>query len=184
MKQALLVIDVQEALCRGEYAVFDAQGLVGRVNAMASAARAAQAPVIFLQHESKGPLLRHGSAGWQLAQGLHAVDGDDYFVRKTTPDSFLHTNLDALLSTLNVKALVIAGLQSEFCVDTTTRSALARGFPVVLVSDAHSTMDNGVLTAAQISAHHTKTLTTISSFEAQAVAMPAAKVTQVAFKAA
>ncbi len=176
MKQALLVIDVQEALCQGENAAFDAQGLVGRINAVANAARAAHAPVIFIQHESEGPLLRHGSAGWQLAQGLHAVDGDDYFVRKTTPDSFLHTNLQALLTTLGVKGLVIAGLQSEYCVDTTTRSALSRGFPVVLVSDAHSTMDSGVLTAAQISAHHTKTLTTISSFAAQAVAMPAAQV--------
>jgi nicotinamidase-related amidase len=176
MKQALLIIDVQEALCSGAYAAFDAAGLVKRINGLATAARAAGAPVMFIQHESTGPLLQHGSAGWQLAQGLHAVDGDDYFIRKTTPDSFFHTHLEALLTTLGVKALIITGLQSEFCVDTTTRSALVRGYPVVLVSDAHSTMDNGVLTAAQISKHHTHTLTNISSFGAQAVAVPSAAV--------
>jgi len=59
---------------------------------------------------------------------------------------------------------VICGLQSEFCVDSTTRRALALGYPVTLVSDGHSTLDNGVLTAAQISAHHNQTLATLDSY--------------------
>lgn len=60
--------------------------------------------------------------------------------------------------------LVVCGFQSEFCVDTTTRRALALGYPVTLVADGHSTTDNGVLSAAQISAHHNATLTNIVSF--------------------
>ena len=44
---------------------------------------------------------------------------------------------------------------------------MALGYPVVLVSDGHSTVDNGVLSAAQISAHHNKTLASIESFGAQ-----------------
>ena len=79
-------------------------------------------------------------------------------------DSFHHTELQPVLQARGVKSLVICGLQSEFCVDTTTRRALALGYPVVLVSDGHTTMDNSVLTAAQISAHHNETLTNITSF--------------------
>lgn len=71
---------------------------------------------------------------------------------------------------------VICGLQSEFCVDTTTRRALALGYPVTLVSDGHSTMDNGVLSAAQISAHHNETLVNITSFGPRVRAMPASDV--------
>ena len=72
--------------------------------------------------------------------------------------------------------LVICGFQSEFCVDTTTRRALALGYPVTLVADGHSTLDNSVLTAAQIAAHHNETLSNISSFGPRAQAVRAADV--------
>jgi nicotinamidase-related amidase len=75
-----------------------------------------------------------------------------------------------------VKKLAICGLQSEFCVDTTTRRALALGYPVILVSDAHSTMNNSVLSAAQITAHHNETLANITSFGPRAVAVPSSEV--------
>jgi nicotinamidase-related amidase len=61
-------------------------------------------------------------------------------------------------------------------VDTTTRRALALGYPVQLVSDGHTTMDSAVLSAAQIIAHHNETLANITSFGPRAVAVPAAEV--------
>ena len=54
--------------------------------------------------------------------------------------------------------LVTCGMQTDFCVDSATRSAMHRGFNVTLATDAHSTWDNGVLTAEQIIAHHNKVL--------------------------
>jgi nicotinamidase-related amidase len=50
------------------------------------------------------------------------------------------------------------GLQTELCVDTTVRRACTLGYRITLVADGHSTLDNGVLTAAQIIAHHNATL--------------------------
>jgi nicotinamidase-related amidase len=64
----------------------------------------------------------------------------------------------------------------EFCVDTTTRRALALGYPVTLVSDGHTTMDNRILTAAQISAHHTETLANIESFGCTVTAQSAREI--------
>ena len=92
-----------------------------------------------------------------------AVQPEDIRVRKTTPDSFHKTELQSLLQARNVETLVVCGLQSDFCVDCTVRRALALGYPVVLVSVAHSTVDNGVLSAAEISAHHNTTLANIGS---------------------
>ena len=63
---------------------------------------------------------------------------------------------------------MVCGLQSDFCVDSTTRRALALGYPVTLVSDAHSTVDNGILSAPQIVAHHSRTLSNIESFDVRA----------------
>ena len=88
----------------------------------------------------------------------------DLRVRKTTPDSFHRTELEALLRQHAVTDLVICGMHSEFCVDTTTRRALALGFPVVLVGDAHTSEGNRHLSAAQVIQHHNETLANIESF--------------------
>jgi nicotinamidase-related amidase len=175
MTTALLIIDVQHALCSGEYEAFEARRVVDRINRVARMARAAGVPVVIIQHESQGGPFAYGTDGWQLAEGLDALPTDTY-VRKRATDSFHNTELQAVLQARGATDLVICGLQSEFCVDTTTRRALALGYPVTLVSDGHSTMDNGVLSAAQITAHHNVTLANITSFGPRARAVPADEV--------
>jgi nicotinamidase-related amidase len=175
MTTALLIIDVQQALCTGEHATFDAAGTIARINLVSARARAAGVPVVLVQHEEASGPFAHGSPGWALAQGLD-VQPTDLRVRKTTPDSFHSTDLPALLQHLGVRRLVVCGMQTDFCVDTTTRRALAMGHPVTLVSDGHTTVDNGVLSAAQIAAHHNTTLSHIGSFGPRVTLVPAAHV--------
>jgi nicotinamidase-related amidase len=174
MHTALLIIDVQQALCVGRYAMFDIERVIGTINAVSARARAAGMPVVLVQHEeSEGPMA-FGSPGWQLAAALDTRPGD-LRVRKQTSDSFHETALHPLLQERGITKLIVCGLQSEFCVDSTVRRAPALGYEVVLVSDAHSTMDNGVLSAAQISAHHNATLANITSFGRSVTATPAAE---------
>ncbi len=125
--------------------------------------RAAGAPVVFIQHESTAGYLEHGTREWQLADGLQVQPGD-LRVRKKTPDAFLNTDLEALLKARGVEEVIVCGMHTEFCVDTTTRRALALGYPVTLVADAHTSAGNEVLGAPQVIAHHNATLTNISSF--------------------
>lgn len=161
--QALLIIDMQQALCEGDGAAFDTPGVIARINTLSARARAAGVPVIWVQHEGTGGYLAHGTPGWQLATGLHAEE-TDLRVRKTTPDSFLRTPLGDLLAQHGINELVVCGMHTEFCVDTTTRRALALGYPVVLVADAHTSAGNAHLTPQQVVAHHNATLCNISSF--------------------
>lgn len=179
MTTALLIIDVQQALCSGEHEAFESQRVIACINAVSRMARDAGAPVVVIQHESLGGPLAHGTEGWQLAAGLE-VQPTDIHLRKKATDSFHNTELHAVLQAHGVTTLIICGLQSEFCVDTTTRRALALGYPVTLVSDAHSTKGNGILSAAQITAHHNVTLANITSFGPRAVAVPTSEVTVVA----
>lgn len=79
-------------------------------------------------------------------------------VVKDRCDAFLGTGLDARLRALGIGRLVIAGMQTEFCVDTTTRAAFAHGYKVVLASDAHTTFDSPQLKAPDIVAHHNAVL--------------------------
>lgn len=175
MTTALLVIDVQQALCIGEHAAFEATRVIDRINLVTDRCRNAGIPVIFIQHESDNGPLQSDSDGWQLASGLH-VAPSDIRVRKRTPDSYLNTDLLSILTNHGITELIVCGLHSEFCVDTTTRRSLALGFPVILIADGHSTVDNSVLTAAQISAHHNETLANISSFGPRVRVMPAGEI--------
>jgi nicotinamidase-related amidase len=161
MDTAVLVIDMQQALCAGALAAHDAPGLLRRINRITRQARQAGATVVFLQQE--GTALAHGSPGWQLAEGLEVEPGD-LRVPKATCDAFLRTNLQELLEARHVHRLVVCGLHSEFCIDSTVRRALALGYPVTLATDGHSSMGNRVLKAPQVIAHHNETLAAIRSF--------------------
>ena len=173
MTTALLIIDVQQGLCEGEHAAWQSAAVIARINTVAETARAARALVIFVQHESASGYLPHGSREWQLAEGLRSAP-TDVRLRKTTPDSFHRTDLHALLERHAVSDLVICGMHTEFCVDTTTRRALALGYPVVLVADAHTTEGNAHLSPVQVIQHHNDTLSNITSFGPRVRAIPTA----------
>jgi nicotinamidase-related amidase len=175
MSTALLVIDVQRAIASGEWAAFDIDNVIERINTMIARARATSTAVVFVQHEEGEGPLQFGTEEWQLADQL-AVLPDDLRVRKTTPDSFYQTELQGVLQGHGITHLIICGLQSDFCVDATVRRALTLDYHVTLVSDAHSTLDNDVLTAAQITAHHNIIFRNMSSFGPRIRVMPANEV--------
>jgi len=172
MSPALLIIDVQTALFHEEGEPADAAAVITRINALASRARARGVPVIVIQHEVPGGTQAYGTPGWQNEPRLD-VRPTDLLVRKTTPDSFLRTNLSQVLADAKVDHLVICGYASEFCIDTTVSRAASLGFPVTLVSDAHTTHDKPHLSAALIRAHENATLPDIGSFGPVIEAKPA-----------
>ena len=60
-------------------------------------------------------------------------------VRKTFRSSFEGTNLTEVLEALNVGHLIVCGAQSNNCIRHTSHDALAKGFNVTLIADAHTT---------------------------------------------
>lgn len=172
MTTALLIIDVQQALCSGEYECFEIGRVINTINDLSARARKAGVPVVLIQHEEAGSPLAHGAAGWQLAEGLE-TSPKDHRVRKTTGDSFYQTNLQKLLPKEDFERLVICGLQTDYCVNATVRQALKLGYDVVLAGDAHSTIDNGNLTAEDIIAEHNKDLAHLTGSVARIDVIPA-----------
>ncbi|RED47641.1 cysteine hydrolase family protein [Aestuariispira insulae] len=163
MKTAILVIDIQCALTDPEPRPDDIDAVINRINLITGKARKAELPVFFIQHEAPDSPVAYGSPGWRLPEKLAVEDGDR-FIRKTTPDSFLKTDLHDQLQALGIKQLVICGYASEFCVDTTTRRAAGLGYAIKLVTDGHTTHDKPHAAATEIRAHHNATLTVIQSF--------------------
>jgi nicotinamidase-related amidase len=170
---ALLVIDVQRGLFDPEPRPFEADAVVARINALTARARAANVPVVLVQHESAA--LPVDSDAWQFAAQLQ-VESRDAIVRKTTPDAFLRTDLEELLVSWQVRHVVVCGFACEFCIDTTTRRAAALGYGVTLAADAHTTHDKPHASAAQIRGHENATLSDLTSFGPVIAATPSADI--------
>ena len=151
--RALLVIDVQVGIIEGFHA-YRGSEVVGQIDKLRTKARAANIPIIYVQHDGEaGHPLEVGTSGWQIHPEIKPLDGDS-IIRKRASDSFFETSLQQELASRRVKHLVVTGCMTEYCVDTTCRRAVSLGYDVTLVSDAHTTIDNKLLTAAQIVAHH------------------------------
>lgn len=154
MDRALLVIDMQQGAFDPAWPGHDVPGLVARLNILIAEMRAAGAPVVFIQHDGPpGEPLHPSAPGWRFIPELDVRDTDKV-IRKTSCDSFLGTGLAALLEEKGIHALVVTGGATEFCVDTTVRSALGRGYRTLVPRDGHTTFDRPSLTALQVIAHH------------------------------
>jgi nicotinamidase-related amidase len=132
---AVLVIDVQNGVVGGAY---ERDAVVANVGTVVEKARAAEVPVVWVQHASDN--LVPGSDDWKIVPEL-SPDESEPRVDKRYPDSFEETTLEPLLAGLGVGRLVVVGAQTDECVRSTLHGALVRGYDATLVSDAHTTED-------------------------------------------
>lgn len=155
---ALLIIDMQLGNFQGSDPVYDGEKLLSKVQRLIGKARDEGVPIFYVQNKgSKGDPDEIGTPGWEF-HPIIAPKGGDVVIEKETPDAFHRTTLSQKLRSKGAERLVIAGLQTEYCVDTTCRRAYSLGYDVVLVKDAHSTWGSSSLTAEQIINHHNQVL--------------------------
>jgi nicotinamidase-related amidase len=135
-RTALVVVDVQNsvvasAVRRGE--------VIANINSLVEKARGEGVPVVWVQH-SDDELIR-GSDDWHIVPELKPADADP-IVEKHYGDAFEATDLEAVLSRLDVGKLLVAGAQTDACIRSTLHGAFVRGYDTTLVSDAHTTEDH------------------------------------------
>jgi len=158
MTTALLVIDLQRGMFEGEQPPLEGDGVVARVAALLERARERGVPVLHIRHDGgTGDILERGTLGWEIHRDV-APRGAEPVVDKSRSSAFHDTDLDQRLRALGVTRLVVAGMQTEFCVDSACRAAHGLGYAVTIVSDGHTTFDTPDLTAAQVIAHHNRVL--------------------------
>jgi nicotinamidase-related amidase len=155
----LLIIDVQAGMFSTPgLHMYDSDVLLGNIESLLSRAREAGFPIIYVQHESvPGGLLDPATPRWPFMSTIAPTE-DEPVIHKKTPSAFVGTNLQQVLEERHLSTIVIAGVQSELCVDSTVRHATFLGYKVILVQDAHSTFDSTVLPASDIIAHENRIL--------------------------
>ncbi|KFN04202.1 cysteine hydrolase [Bacillus clarus] len=151
---ALLIIDVQVGSFEENKVLYKETELLKTIQQLVSKARSVTAPIFYMKFNGKqGSLLRRGTPGWKIHEAI-APTKHDSVLEKNHPDSFHKTNLQQELEIRNIKQIVIAGIQSEICIDATCRRAFSLGYDVTLAEDGHSTYDSIVLSAPRIIKHH------------------------------
>ncbi|MCQ9426276.1 cysteine hydrolase [Pseudomonas sp. LJDD11] len=155
---ALLVLDMQVGLFHGPDTPWQAERLLNTVNQLLGKAQAAGAPVFLARHVGpSGSPIEPGSNLTRLIDELH-LSGNEHIFEKTRPSAFAGTDLVERLHAAGTKSLVIVGLKTQYCVDSTCRAARELGFDAVLIEDGHSCSDTPALKAEHIVAHHNATL--------------------------
>jgi nicotinamidase-related amidase len=149
---ALMVIDVQQGMFGGVQP-FCGEAVVARIAGLIARARAAKVPVVFVQHDGgPGDEFDSNGPGFPFHPAVAPLAGEPVTVKRRN-SGFYQTDLDDKLKTAGIDALVICGLQTEYCVDATVRSAFERDYRVTVAADAHTTFDSELLPAATIIAH-------------------------------
>ncbi|MBB4826353.1 nicotinamidase-related amidase [Sporosarcina luteola] len=158
MGEALVIIDVQRGMFQKDNVVYKGENLLRNIKDLISRARSTETPIFYIQHNAPaGKPLEYGTEGWEIHPEI-VPSNQDIIIQKRTPDSFFNTSLDDELKEKGIEHLVITGIQTEVCVDTTCRRAYSLEYKVTLVSDAHSTWNGSDITAEQIINHHNRVL--------------------------
>lgn len=148
----LIVIDMQKALMDDE--LYDLGGLLEKVAKLIETARENGIEVIYVQHDAgPGTGFSVGDEAFEIADEVAPQEGEKVFV-KTINSCFGNRDFAAYLEEAKDNTLMIAGLQTNFCIDATVKSAFERGYDVIVPEGAHSTFDNPYMSGETTCAYY------------------------------
>ncbi len=143
MKEALLIIDVQnDYFPGGACELWKAYEAENKIKILIQESRTLGRPIIYIQHINPpdDTFFLEGSFGCEISERIKPQP-DDKVIVKYYPNSFLETELDSYLKEKAIKKLIVCGMMTHMCVDTTVRAAMDYGYEVDLVADGCTTMD-------------------------------------------
>lgn len=144
MSAVLLLVDIQNDYFPGGAMELNFSEEAGkRASQLLQAFRERALPVVHVRHVSNRPgatFFLPGTKGAEIHELVRPLQGEQVFV-KHFPNSFRETPLNGYLRGLAPERLIIAGMMTHMCIDTTVRAAAGLGFTCTLAGDACATRD-------------------------------------------
>lgn len=146
MTQALMIIDVQnDYFADGKYPLNNTVQTLKNTLKLQKHFRQKQLPIIYIQHinqDDNAVFFVKNSYGCQLHPKLLPIqEHNELVIEKAYPNSFYQTQLQQKLKQAEITQLVICGMMSHMCVDSTTRMACELNYQPILIHDACATCD-------------------------------------------
>lgn len=144
MSQALVLVDIQQDyFAGGRMTLVGADAAAENAAKLLASFRARGLPLFHVQHVSTRPnatFFIPGTDGIEFHASVKPDNGEPV-IQKNFPNALRATRLDTELRSRGVTELVVAGMMTHMCIDTTVRAAFDLGFKVELAHDACATRD-------------------------------------------
>ncbi|WP_239351209.1 cysteine hydrolase family protein [Snodgrassella communis] len=156
MKQSLIIIYVQnDYFEQGKMELYQPQRALEKILKLREHFRQHQLPVFYIQHiniRKNATFFLPESHGVSLhPQLLPLASQNEFIILKNHPNSFWQTDMHQQLQQQSIEQLVICGMMTHMCIDSTTSYAAELGYHPILIADGCTTRDqefNGTLTKA------------------------------------
>jgi nicotinamidase-related amidase len=138
-----MVVDVQNALIKGH--PYNEQKVIENIKKVTLTARDNKKEVIYVRHDDgEGTDLEKGTDGWQIYNDISPVSGE-FIIEKEYNSAFHKTDLGEYLESKKIDTIILTGLQTEYCIDATLKSAFDYGYKIIIPEETNTTFDNEYL---------------------------------------
>lgn len=143
----LLIVDTQKLIVNEKLYKFDR--FVSNVKELINKARTNRIEVIYVRHDD-GPdsELTKGNIGFEIYEEFKPINGERIFDKKVN-SAFKGTGLLEYLINKGEKDIIIAGLQTDYCIDATIKCGFEHGFNIIVPAYANTTVNNKFMSSEQ-----------------------------------
>lgn len=143
----LLIIDAQKGIVNNKLYSYDK--FIENVKLLIKTARENHIEVIYIRHDDgEGEPLSYGNRGFEIYEGFRPMENERIY-DKTVNSCFKETGLLEYLESKSIKSVIVAGLQTDYCIDAAVKCGFEHGFKVIVPEYANSTFDNQYMTGEE-----------------------------------
>jgi nicotinamidase-related amidase len=142
------VVDVQNSLVKAH--PYNEKKVIGNIRKLILTARDHKKEVIYVRHDDgEDTELEQGTAGWQIYKDI-APNSSELIIEKQYNSAFHKTGLREYLKSKAVDTIILVGLQTEYCIDATCKSAFDCGYKIIIPEETNTTFDNEYLSGNKL----------------------------------
>lgn len=129
---------------------YNIKSVILNIETLIDRARKSNVEVIFVQHDGgSGDVLEKNTAGWEIDNQLRLQNHEKVFDKEYN-SAFKETGLHGYLQNRFVDTIILTGMQTEYCIDATCKSAYDLGYSLVIPTDTTTTFDNSYFSGGML----------------------------------
>lgn len=153
-KPIILVVDMQNALIWDN--PYNIDKVILGIGKLINFAREQNIEIIYIQHDGgEGNELEKGTNGWEIDNRIAPMAGDRVF-EKNKNSAFKNTDLHVYLQEKKADTIILVGMQTEYCIDATCKSAFDLDYSVIIPEKCTTTFDNDYFNGKILSEYYEK----------------------------
>lgn len=151
-KPVLLVVDVQNAVMTSN--PYNGQNVIENIRILIESARENKIEVIYVRHDGgKGDSFEKNTQGWEIADDISPLPTETIFDKRFN-SAFRETGLRKYLDDKGITDIILTGMQTEYCIDTTCRVAFEFGYNVIIPENTTTTCDNEFFSGGMLAKYY------------------------------